>query len=67
MALGTVKWFDDSRGFGMILTPDGSEIFVHYSSIDAAGRRTLAQGQRVKFDVYEDKKGRLARNVHVML
>ncbi len=63
MAVGTVKWFNDAKGFGIIVSRDGSEIFVHYTAIGGGGHRTLAEGQEVKFDVYEGKKGPLAKNV----
>jgi CspA family cold shock protein len=63
MALGKVKWFNDSKGFGMIVRGDGSEIFVHYSGIYADGRKTLLEGQEVEFDLYEGPKGPQALNV----
>lgn len=63
MAFGRVKWFNDVKGFGLIECGDGTEIFVHYSAIQADGHRSLAEGQRVEFDVYEGKKGPQAQNV----
>lgn len=63
MAIGKVKWFNDSRGFGFIEHIEGGEIFVHYSSIMAEGHKTLQIGQEVEFDVYEGTKGLIARNV----
>ena len=66
MAMGKVKWFNDSKGFGFIERGEGSEdVFVHYTSIalEREGRRTLIEGQVVEFDIYEGPKGPLARNV----
>jgi CspA family cold shock protein len=63
MALGRVKWFNDSKGFGFIERRDGGEIFVHFSSIHAEGHKTLSEGQEVEFDVYDDPKGLQAKNV----
>lgn len=68
MAIGKVKWFNDSKGFGFIEQRSGDEIFVHYSSIAAPplsghARRTLKEGEEVEFDVYENPKGLQARNV----
>ena len=64
MAAGSVKWFNDKKGFGFIV-PDGSEqdVFVHYSSIQQEGFKTLAEGERVEFELYEDVKGARARDV----
>lgn len=64
MASGTVKWFNDSKGYGFIRT-DGSEtdIFVHYSAIDGEGFKTLAEGQKVEFELVQGPKGPLASNV----
>jgi CspA family cold shock protein len=61
---GTVKWFNDAKGFGFI-TPEGGErdCFVHYSSIQGDGFRSLAEGDRVEFDVVEGPKGPAAENV----
>jgi cold shock protein len=61
---GTVKWFNDAKGFGFI-TPEGGErdCFVHYSSIEGTGFRTLAEGERVDFDLVEGEKGPAAENV----
>ena len=63
MALGKVKWFNDSKGFGFIERKDGGEIFVHWSAIQIEGYKTLNQGQDVQFDVYEGQKGPEAQNV----
>ena len=64
MATGTVKWFNESKGFGFI-TPDDSskDVFVHFSAIASEGFRTLAEGQQVTFDVEEGAKGPQAQNV----
>ena len=63
MAVGKVKWFNDSKGYGFIERKEGGEIFVHYSAIRADGHKTLQQGQEVRFDVYESPKGPQAENV----
>jgi CspA family cold shock protein len=63
MAVGKVKWFNDSKGFGFIERKDGGEIFVHYTAITSDGYKTLAEGQEVEFDVYEGPKGPQALNV----
>lgn len=63
MAEGTVKWFNDSKGFGFITREEGSDIFVHYSSIQGDGFKTLAEGDRVSFDVEKGDKGPKAVNV----
>lgn len=58
MQYGTVKWFNDAKGFGFIAPEDGSaDVFVHFSAIDAKGFRTLKEGQRVSFEVQQDPKG----------
>ena len=61
---GTVKWFNDGKGFGFI-TPDGgdADCFVHHTAIQADGFRTLAEGERVEFDIVPGKKGPAAQNV----
>lgn len=65
MATGTVKWFNDSKGFGFITQDDGSaDVFVHFSSIQGNGFRSLAEGQRVTFDVQQGAKGLQASNVN---
>jgi len=60
---GTVKWFDDKKGYGMISRQDGADAFVHHSSIGGEGRKTLTQGDTVQFDVVEGPKGLQAKNV----
>ena len=54
---GTVKWFNDSKGFGFITTDDGEDIFVHYTEIVGDGFRSLAENQRVSFEVQQGPKG----------
>jgi cold shock protein len=60
---GTVKWFNDSKGYGFIKAPQGSEVFVHFSAIQADGFRTLAEGEEVEFEVQESERGPQAANV----
>ncbi len=64
MTTGTVKWFNDAKGYGFI-TPEGGEkdVFVHFSSIQAGGLESLAEGQRVSFDITAGDKGPQATNV----
>lgn len=63
MAEGTVKWFNESKGFGFIEQDNGPDVFVHYSGIGGDGFRTLGEGERVRFDVTEGPKGPQASNV----
>lgn len=65
MATGTVKWFNDSKGFGFIAPDDGgSDVFVHFSAIAADGFRTLSEGQKVTFEVEDGPKGPQAKDVN---
>ena len=63
MAEGTVKWFSEQKGYGFIEQDEGGDIFVHHSEINMAGFRTLAEGDRVSFEVGEGTKGPAAKNV----
>ena len=66
MMTGTVKWFNDSKGFGFIAPADGSkDVFVHFSAIEGSGHRTLAEGQTVEFEVEMSPKGPQASRVVV--
>jgi len=60
---GTVKWFNDAKGFGFITSEDGSDLFVHFSAIQGNGFKSLAEGERVEFDVVQGQKGPAAENV----
>jgi len=63
MAEGTVKWFNDSKGFGFIEQDNGPDVFAHFSAISGEGFKSLAEGQRVSFDVVEGQKGTQASNI----
>ena len=65
MATGTVKWFNDAKGFGFI-TPDegGEDLFAHFSSVQTQGFKTLKEGQKVSFDVVQGPKDKQASNIH---
>ncbi|UCE18100.1 MAG: cold-shock protein [Gemmatimonadota bacterium] len=63
MEQGSVKWFNENKGYGFIRRDDGSDVFVHYSDIRGEGFRTLEEGQRVEFDIVEGDKGPQAVNV----
>lgn len=63
MATGTVKWFNDAKGFGFITQDQGPDLFVHHTAINADGYRSLAEGDRVEFEVEKGAKGPHATNV----
>jgi CspA family cold shock protein len=65
MATGTVKWFNDAKGFGFITREGGPDLFVHHSAIIADGFRSLSEGQQVEFDITEGPKGLQAQNVKI--
>ncbi|MGI5127698.1 cold-shock protein [Pseudonocardia sp. CA-107938] len=67
MAQGTVKWFNGEKGFGFIAQDGGgADVFVHYSSIDSSGFRSLDEGQRVEFEIGQGQKGPQAQNVRAI-
>jgi len=63
MAQGTVKWFNDSKGFGFLEQEDGEDVFVHFSAVQGDGFKTLAEGDRVEFEVQQGPKGLQAASV----
>ena len=66
LAEGIVKWFSEKKGYGFLEQDDGQDVFVHYSSINTPGFKTLADGQRVSFDVEENERGPVAKNVNAV-
>ena len=66
MPKGTVKWFNEKRGYGFIEQKDGQDLFVHHSKINAEGFRSLKEGDRVNFDIEQGPKGPIAVNVTVI-
>ncbi len=66
MSKGTVKWFNDEKGYGFIQQQDGSDLFVHFRQINGQGRRSLVEGQEVSYEVGEGLKGPQAENVTVI-
>ena len=66
MANGTVKWFDDRKGYGFIEQEDGADVFVHHSGINGSGFKSLKEGDGVSFDIEEGQKGPSAVNVTVI-
>jgi CspA family cold shock protein len=66
MAIGKVKWFNDSKGFGFIETEGSEDVFVHFSAIQGDGYRSLKEGTEVEFNVVKDAKGPRAENVVIL-
>ena len=67
MATGKVKWFNNAKGYGFILTEDGTDAFVHYADIDGDGFKSLKEGQEVEFELAQGPKGAKALNVKAMM
>ena len=63
MAKGTVKWFNNQKGYGFIATENGKDVFVHYTAIQGEGYKSLQEGQAVEFDIVQGPKGEQASNV----
>jgi len=63
MVTGTVKWFDVKKGFGFLISPDGKDVFVHFSCIEGDGFRALKDGEQVEYEQIDGQKGLSARNV----
>jgi CspA family cold shock protein len=63
LAQGIVKWFNDRKGYGFISQEEGNDVFVHFSSIESTGYKTLSEGDRVDFDIEESDRGPEAKNV----
>lgn len=66
MAQGSVKWFNNEKGYGFIAVDGGEDVFVHYSAIESEGYRSLDEGQRVEFEVTQGPKGAQAEAVHIV-
>ncbi len=66
MAVGTVKWFSDDKGFGFIEREDGDDVFVHFSAVAGSGLKTLPEGSKVEFEVTQGPKGAQAANVRIV-
>ena len=66
MEQGTVKWFNDAKGYGLLSRPSGEDVFVHFSAVQSSGFRSLSEGQAVQFEVVKGPKGLQAENVQVL-
>jgi len=66
MEQGTVKWFNDAKGYGFLSRPNGEDVFVHFSAVQSSGFRSLSEGQAVQFEVVKGPKGLQAENVQVL-
>ena len=66
MAVGKVKWFNNSKGFGFIEQEGGNDVFVHFSAISGSGYKSLEEGQQVEFEITEGPKGPQAANVQIV-
>ena len=64
MTKGTVKWFNDSKGFGFITAEDGTDVFAHFSEIQSSGFKKLEEGEKVTFDIAEGQRGAQASNIY---
>ena len=64
MPTGNVKWFDSKKGFGFIINPEGKDVFVHFSSIEGDGFRSLKDGEQVEYEIHTGAKGLHAAHVH---
>lgn len=63
---GTVKWFNNTKGFGFLQVEGGEDVFVHFSAIQSEGFRSLEEGQKVVFDIVDDTRGKKAENVKIV-
>ena len=66
MAKGTVKWFDPKKGFGFVVNDEGTDVFIHYTSIDGDGFRCLRNGQVVEYEQFDSGKGLQGKNVQII-
>ena len=66
MPNGTVKWFDNQKGYGFIATEEGKDVFVHYSAVGGDGYKSLNEGQAVQFEIEDGQKGPQAKNVQLI-